>query len=86
MKHKARKWLSDDRGNGAVRPEDEEWVQKNWLPKVVAAGWKYWAIVPPQKVVGQMNIKRLVAAFAEVGVTAQVFSDPTAALEWLRAR
>jgi hypothetical protein len=80
---RAKKWLSDDRSNGALKPEDEEWAQGVWFPKTVAAGWKYWAIIPPEKVVGKMNIQRFIQTFAKAGITAQVFPDPTDALKWL---
>lgn len=80
---KADKWLSDDRGNGVLKSEDEQWVLSDWLPRVIKAGWKYWAIVLPQKVVGQMNMKRHAETFAKAGITAKVFTDPDEALKWL---
>ena len=41
----AYKWLSDDRGNGPVTAADGEWALHDWAPRVIAAGWKYWAVV-----------------------------------------
>jgi hypothetical protein len=38
----ATKWLSDDRANGPLSPEDTEWASTVWFPQVRAAGWKYW--------------------------------------------
>ena len=82
----AQKWLSDDRNNSAIPAEDEEWAKTNWFPRVVAAGWKYWAICLPEKVVGQMNMKRYAEAYKEAGITANFFSDPDVALKWLEAQ
>jgi hypothetical protein len=82
--HGACKWLSDDRGNGPLTPRDQEWALNNWAPRVMAAGWKYWSVVLPEKVLGQMNMRRWIETYEKQGVTAQAFSDPLRAMVWLR--
>lgn len=47
-KHQASKWLSDDRANSVLSPEDTEWSKTDWFPRAIKAGWKYWALVVPQ--------------------------------------
>jgi hypothetical protein len=79
----ATKWLSDDRGNSALRPEDGEWAETDWAPRVLAAGWRYWAIVLPESIIGKMNMKQFIDRYAETPVTVKVFSDPNEALGWL---
>jgi hypothetical protein len=81
--HGACKWLSDDRGNNALTKEDGDWAQTDWAPRVIAAGWKYWAVVMPEKVMGQLNMKRWIQEYSERGVTVRHFSDPRAAFTWL---
>jgi len=82
--HHARKWLSDDRANPVLSPEDGAWSQEYWLPRAIQAGWKYWAVLPPEKARGQVTMKRLVAFVGEEsGVTIEIFSDPEKALQWL---
>ena len=49
QKNRAQKWLSDDRFNAVLRPEDVDWSHQFWFPQTVRAGWKYWAIVQPEK-------------------------------------
>lgn len=83
QKHGACKWLSDDRGNSAVGPADTEWATNVWAPRVIAAGWKFWAVVKPRKVIGQMNIKQWIEMYAEKGVTVRAFTEPEEALRWL---
>ncbi len=84
-KNGAHKWLSDDRNNSAVSKEDSEWGETIWTPQVLAAGWKYWAVVLPEKVVGQMSMKRFIDDYSSRGVKVQVFSDPDLALKWLES-
>lgn len=85
-KHNATKWLSDDRHNGALTAEDAEWTNRDWLPRVAKAGWKYWAIIMPESVIGKMNMKKHVDECAAVGVEVKVFSDPDAGLQWLQSK
>lgn len=84
--HRAEKWLSDDRGCPLVRPEDIDWGDEVWFPKTAAAGWKYWAIVQPQKTVGKVVIKDLAAKYAKSGVTSKWFNDPSDAMRWLESQ
>ena len=86
QKNKARKWLSDDRAMPVLRPEDMEWAQTMWLPQMVQAGWKYWAIVQPENVIGQMNMERIVKEYLAAGIAAKYFSDPDEAMTWLESQ
>ncbi len=82
----AQKWLSDDTGNSALTKEDSDWALNEWQPRIMAAGWKYWAIVMPEKIIGQMNMKRWAKTYGEKGITVEMFSDPDAAMRWLESQ
>jgi hypothetical protein len=82
----AQKWLSDDRKNSVITEEDKKWTATEWRPKVIQAGWKYWAIVLPEKIVGQMSMKRIIEEYAKTGVTVSIFDDPEKALLWLESQ
>lgn len=87
MKEKgAKKWLSDDRKNNALTQKDTEWVTTVWFPKTVENGWKYWAIVQPEKLIGQMNVQKFAETYAAKGIVAKIFSDPDEAMKWLIAQ
>lgn len=81
--HRATKWLSDDRANGALVPEDVEWANQIWFPLTRAAGWKHWSVIQPQKIIGQVNMTRFVKMYAELGINARMFDDPDEAMKWL---
>jgi hypothetical protein len=82
-KNGAMKWLSDDRSNSALRQDDLEWSETDWAPATAKAGWKFWAIVQPDKILGQVAMQRLTEKYAKLGVTARVFGDPVSAMSWL---
>jgi hypothetical protein len=83
--YKATKWLSDDRGNGALLPEDTDWAEKVWFPRTKAIGWQHWSVVKPEKVIGQINLSRFVKKFAQLGINARIFSDLGEAFTWIDA-
>src|SRR3954471_6951500 len=66
--NQAQKWLSDDRSNSALRQDDLEWSETDWAPVTAKAGWKFWAIVQPEKVLAQVALERLTAKYAKLGV------------------
>lgn len=82
----AKKWLSDDRNNGALPQDAQEWSAQDWFPRMVKAGWKFWALLVPGTTVGQLSIKRRAEEYSKAGVTTQVFSDAEAAQKWLEAQ
>ncbi|GAB4425152.1 MAG: hypothetical protein Fur0044_23240 [Anaerolineae bacterium] len=81
--YKASKWLSDDRGNSALSPEDTEWSMTDWFPRAVNAGWKFWALVVPEDLMARMNLKEFVDSYYEQGLRIGVFTKPEEAMEWL---
>jgi hypothetical protein len=81
----ATKWLSDDRYNSALLPEDSDWAENDWSSRVHALGtWKYWAIVLPEGVIGRMNMDMYIEHQLAEGVVVRVFLDPSSALAWLK--
>jgi hypothetical protein len=81
--HGATRWLSDDRNNNALNPEDLDWSVNVWSPTAAEAGWRYWAVVLPEYVVGKMDMAQYIALGRSKGLNVRVFSDPDEALEWL---
>lgn len=83
-KRGAVKWLSDDRGNSALHPDDGKWAMEVWSKRIVAAGWKYWAIVMPDAALGKANMRRFIREYADRGIEVRIFGSPEEALEWLK--
>lgn len=82
--HKAQKWFSDDRNNSILPPEDSAWSQEIWLPLALDTDWKYWAVLPPTKARGRVNMERLTGFVDEQRkVRIESFTDPDEAWQWL---
>jgi hypothetical protein len=84
--HKATKWLSDELNNSALVPEDSRWAMGDWQPRAVAAGWRHWAVVLPEGVIGKMDMAKYIAQNRDAGVEVRVFSDHAEALAWLESQ
>jgi hypothetical protein len=85
-KHGAKKWLSDDRKNPVFSAEDQQWAQEVWAPQVIKAGWKYWAIVLPERALAKFRMEERAERYSKVGVTVKTFTDPDEALRWLKSQ
>ena len=83
QKYGAQKWLSDDRAIPSLAKEDLEWGDTVWFPRVAKLGWKYWAIVMPEKVIGQVMLKKLMDSYLQRGVAAKMFASVEEAKKWL---
>jgi hypothetical protein len=83
--YSAHKWLSDDRNNSTLTKEDGEWGLVNWSPRVFDAGWKYWAVVLPDRKIGQINLNMFMREYITRGLEVRVFEDPDEALRWLES-
>jgi hypothetical protein len=81
---RAAKWLADDRNNAAFPEEETKWCRTEWEPRALDAGWKYWAIVLPKSVVGQLYMKALLQRTETIGLIAQLFDNPDDAMTWLK--
>ncbi len=84
IKYKAVKWLSDDRMNRMLTPDDQKWSSEVWQPKILQAGWKYWGLVMPKEALGQMRMSIMAQTYLKLGVTVKTFNDPSKAFIWLK--
>lgn len=80
----AKKWLSDDRKNEALSPEDGEFGTKDWLPRVAKLGWKYWAMVVPESIAARLDMKYYIDYTYSHGIRVMVFTNPEEAMDWLK--
>jgi len=83
VKYGSTKWLSDDRENSELSPEDGKWATTIWSKLVLDAGWKSWALVVPNDIMGRINMVEFVTMYSKLGVRVQVFTKLEDALIWL---
>lgn len=84
-KYKAYKWLSDDRNNPVLHPDDQQWTADVWQKEVLKAGWKVWAIVQPLHSLAKLRMLNLAEVYGTQGLTVQLFDNPDKAMEWIKS-
>jgi hypothetical protein len=80
------KWLSDDRKNSVYAEEDRNWSATHFRPRVIKAGMKFWAVLLPEKAIGQLNMREVIKVYEEKGVTIKIFQDAVEAMKWLESQ
>lgn len=68
------------------RPDDEEWADTEWLPRVLRARFRFWAIVLPAAAIGKLDMRRLANQHARRGIISRIETTPLPAFEWLKAQ
>ena len=84
-KNRGSKWLSDNRGLKPYRQEDVKWINDIWFPQMLKAGWKYWAVLEPENILGQVSMKNFLDFYQQMGITLRVFHTMEDALAWFRS-
>jgi hypothetical protein len=85
-KYGACKWLSDDRKNGPLPADDVEWGDKDWNPRTIKIGWKYWALVVPNEVISAGAMTPVIEHLYELGLVMRVFTTAEKAVQWLESK
>lgn len=78
--------LSDNRGFAPPSQGVLDWIEADWLPRMVRAGWRYWAVLEPATPLGAMSLRRLAGIYRGRGITLEVFEREAEALAWLREK
>ena len=85
QQHGLTKWLSDDRKNSAIPQGDVDWAMQYWISPMIQSGWKYWAVILPDKTAGKAAMNRVIEQFSQLGISIEVFYDASEAFDWLRS-
>ncbi len=78
------RWISDNRELPTIHSNIDKWLTEEWIPKMVALGWKKWAVIEPEISEGKRNHKKYKQFFEEVGVEIQSFTELDSARQWIR--
>jgi hypothetical protein len=81
--HSGSRWLADCRRQRVLKPADQDWGDRVWLPRAVAAGLRRFAVVLPASGLATMNIKDREATMRSKGLDVGYFATVPEAREWL---
>jgi hypothetical protein len=80
--HHGTRVLGDSRQIKVIQKSDQDWVNSDWFPRILAAGLNRMALVLPQSGLAKMNIDDLVGRVADQ-LDVKYFATLAEAREWL---
>ena len=83
VEHNASRWLVDGRAMKAVKKADQDWIDHDWFPRVLAAGLRRMAVVNPVSGLAKMNIEDILARVAGSILQVGHFATVDEARAWL---
>lgn len=78
------RWISDARLLAPIRQVDQHWLNTDWVPRGIAAGWRWLAIVSPKAAVARLSVKQVINNINTISFVTSYFDDMEAARSWLR--
>ena len=81
--HRGTRWLADCRDMKAVRQADQDWIDRSWFPRILAAGLRRMAIVIPKSGLARMNIEDILSRVPGTKLDTECFATVENATEWL---
>jgi hypothetical protein len=78
--------LADCRDMRVVKQLDQEWFDRYWLPRALAAGLGRIAVVNPKSGLALMNLDAMVERAPHTATEVRHFATVEAAREWLASR
>jgi hypothetical protein len=77
------RYLSDTRKVKVVVHDDQAWANEVWIPLLVAAGVKRFALVTAAAGLGKATVEDVIKMVDNRGLLMKGFASPTAAWQWL---
>lgn len=81
--HRGTRWLADCRDMKAVKQSDQDWIDRSWFPRILAAGLRRMAIVMPKSGLARMNVEDILSRVPGTKLDTECFAAVESATEWL---
>ena len=82
--HHGSQALGDCRNMHVIKKSDQEWSDREWFPRVIAAGLTRMALVIPTSGLAKMNVEDMVAKVPNTSLEVGYFATVAAARQWLK--
>lgn len=82
-KKKSLKIIADLRNMKIIKLEDQEWLSKNWFPRIIAAGLSFVAIVESDDFFNRLTVNSITEKINN-RITVKYFKTYLGARSWIR--
>lgn len=83
IQHQSNALIADCREMKIIKLADQQWLYTNWIPRVIAAGLKYAAIVESEDYFNRLAVKN-VSQEIENGLQIKYFTSFLMAKSWIK--
>jgi hypothetical protein len=81
--HGGSRALGDCRNMKVIKQSDQEWVRRDWIPRVLAAGLRRIALVIPKSGLAMMNVQETLSRVPGTKLDVAYFATIEEARAWL---
>ena len=77
------RWLADCRNMKTIDESDQEWLDRSWFPRMLAAGLRRMAVLMPKSALAKMNVQNILGKVPGTKLQVAYFATVSEARQWL---
>jgi hypothetical protein len=81
--HRGTRALGDCRNMKVIKQSDQEWVNRDWMPRILAAGLRRMALVIPKSGLAMMNVQEIMSRVPGTKLDVGYFATIEEARDWI---
>jgi hypothetical protein len=85
IEHRGSRWLADCRDMKAIQLSDQEWLDRSWFPRMIAAGLRRMAVVIPKSGLVMTNLEDIMRKVPGSKMEVAFVATVAEAEKWLSA-
>jgi hypothetical protein len=85
VEHRGSRWLADCRDMKAIQQSDQEWLDRSWFPRMIAAGLRRMAVVTPKSGLAMSNLEGIIRKVPADRIDVAFFAKVAEAERWVSA-
>ena len=77
------RWLADCRNMKTIEESDQEWLDRSWFPRMLAAGLRRMAVLMPRNALAKINVEDILGKVPGTKLEVAYFATVAEARAWL---
>jgi hypothetical protein len=77
------RWLADCRRMKTIAQSDQDWVDRSWFPRMLAAGLRRMAVLMPRSSLARVNVEDILDKVSGTKLEVAYFASIEEARQWL---
>lgn len=78
-------WIGETTHIGLINDADQEWTNTDWIPRFLATGVKYMAVVQPASAIAKLNVNSILQVYEGTNLTVFNCATLSEAIDWMKS-